>query len=219
MDINRNPYYIRELNTMALDDKFKQMQAQQNRERSFGSQDRGSLTPNAEQIANIAGGALATTAATIDAVNGYRDITRARPDRMINPYTSIRYGDDPGEFQAQDNPFKKGEGFRQGLNDSAKLAASGAALGAAVGTVIPGVGNVVGGVVGGVAGALGGAASGIAKGSANARQRRRFNSLQEKAKQNFQFSKDAFNENQRQLDLSAAQNNYYKNLQGNLLSE
>lgn len=220
MDINRNPYYIRNLNEMELEDKFKQMQAQDKRERMLGAQNGGSLTPNAEQIANIAGGALATTAATIDAVNSYRDIARARPDRMINPYTAIRYGDDPGEFQAQDNPFRKGEGFRQGLGDAGKMAGAGGALGAAIGTaILPGVGTAIGGAIGGAAGLVGGAVSGIAKGQANARQRRRFASFQEKAKKNFEFSKDAFNENQRQLDLSAAQNNYYKNIQGNFLSE
>lgn len=211
MDINRNPYYIRNINAMELEDKYRQMQAQQKREAVPGL--------GAGDVANIAGGALATTAATMDAVNSYRDIARARPDKMINPYTAIRYGDDPGQFQKQENPFKQGEGFRQGLSDAGKMAGAGAALGAAVGSVVPGVGNVVGGIVGGAVGLAGGAVSGIAKGQANARQRRRFASLQDKAKENFNFSKDAFLENQRNLDLSAAQNNYYKNIQGNLLSE
>jgi hypothetical protein len=212
MDINRNPYYIRNLNAMELEEKYRQMQSQQSREQSPGI--------SAGNIANITGGALATTAATMDAVNSYRDIARARPDKMVNPYTSIRYGDDPGEFRQQDNPFKTGEGFRQGLSDAGKMAGAGAALGSAIGTAVtPGVGTAIGGAIGAGTGLIGGTISGIKKGQANARQRRRFNSLQEKARENFDFSKDAFNENQRQLDLSAAQNNYYKNPQGNFLSE
>jgi hypothetical protein len=213
MDINRNPYYIQNVNADALEEKYKKMLQEQQRSQGSG------MNLSAGNVANIAGGALATTAATMDAINSYRDIARARPDKMINPYTSIRYGDDPGEFQKQDNPFKQGEGFRQGIGDAGKLAGSGGALGAAIGTaVLPGVGTAIGGAIGAGAGLVGGVVSGISKGQANARQRRRFNSFQEKARENFDYSKDAFNENQRNLDLSSAQNNY-KNLQSNFLSE
>jgi hypothetical protein len=128
------------------------------------------------------GAGLAGAGSLYSMYSDVKDIYNQNPEGMVQQDYYSPYSPPPA-FQAQDNPFQKGVG--------AKMTFDGLSKGAAIGTAIaPGIGTAIGAGVGGVAGGI----AGLFGGGRNKKNRGKFDTAQEEARQDWLSANNAYSE-------------------------